>query len=59
MLSGSTIMTISILAMHAHMLGDHVTARVHAQGLHKIVTLRGGTAILMQESSDILMECLR
>ncbi|RDW84448.1 hypothetical protein BP6252_02038 [Coleophoma cylindrospora] len=40
--SDSTVFVILTLAMVSHQFGGHFSARYHLEGLHRIVTLRGG-----------------
>lgn len=57
-ISDPTILIVLTLAHIAHLSGEYITAEQHLQGLHKIITLRGGIAAF-QNNPKLLTELLR
>jgi len=57
-LSFTTAATVMALTGYAHITGDARSARNHLEGLHRIVSLRGGVGTF-KESAKLLVEILR
>ncbi len=53
-----TVTVVLMLASHAHMMGDQKSARLHMEGLYKIVNLRGGIHTF-RDHSKLMIELLR
>ena len=56
--SDPTILVVIALALHARMIGDYESARHHMHGLHKMVDLRGGIAVV-RHNTKLAMEIFR
>ena len=57
-LSDSTILVVLYFALHAHFTDDYVTAKNHMDGLHKIVTMRGGL-VAFEHNIKLIIELLK
>ncbi|KAK9420521.1 putative Transcription factor domain-containing protein [Seiridium unicorne] len=56
--SDPTVLVVLYLALHAHFVGDHDTAKQHMDGLRKIVDIRGGL-FAFGYNTKLIMELMK
>jgi hypothetical protein len=56
-LADATVFVVVNLAIHAHISGEHKSAKHHIEGIRRIVELRGGLGEFTQ--TKLLIELLR